>query len=234
MNVLQCSRPILLDNDDPEISNLEGIDLLEEFAYSTTGTAFICRFGARHYVLAAWHVVGPAGPERVLILPTDHERTTLAFDKFTSGEGQHSDHYDFAVFRVARESDPVLADKPYVLSLTRQITVASGLASGAPLIVSGYPGERRSAAAFAIRHQRHNLGARYLKPDPNRQYLHALQIVDRAGLETFQSMSGSPVFLWSTPETVSLVGMLIEAGNSGKGHFIDCIPLVNAVRLADR
>lgn len=228
--ILKSSRPVVLDNDDYD----RDYELVEEYAYSAGGgTAFMCSYDASYFVVAPWHTIGAAGIERVCVFPTDLTRNALSFDYRTQGGSDslelrdHQDEHDIVVLRVAHRSKQQIENKPYVIPLDAALHPPDRLTSDTQLVVSGYPGERRAAAAFKLRHQRYLLPARYDGVAPHGRFLHAIKFDRVAGLSSLGGMSGSPVFTREPGGKFGFAGMLIQ-----EGYFMDVLPIMTALRRA--
>lgn len=233
-DVSACSRPIIFEST-PIADEDEGIGE-HDFAYFVGGTAFICTWRSRPFVVTARHCVEEVRGDQVLIFASTDHRGSLPFSRVWKGaESSFEDFADLAVFEVAcgLEDEPL---RGISLPELRGYT-APRLAADERLMVSGYPLEKRAVDYQERRlpEQRYRLEARYLGLSVA-DHVHELKILGHGDLESFNGFSGSPVFVVRGNEA-HFAGMVVlgshDTTKSVRMHFVAGAVLQAALSIVD-
>lgn len=216
-----CSRPIVFEATQVADAD-EGIGE-HDFAYFVGGTAFICTWNSRPFVVTARHCVEKVEGDQVLIFASTDHPTSLPFSRVWKGsEPILEDAADLAVFEIACgvDDEPLRGMTPPEL---RGYT-APRFAADEPLIVSGYPLQKRAVdyEERLLPEQRFRLEARYVGPSVG-DHVHELKILRHGDLESFNGFSGSPVFVIGGKEA-HFAGMVVlgshDTTKSVRMHFV--------------
>lgn len=215
-----------------------------DFPYSTKGTVFLVGFEGKPYVVTTRHGLfpdGPDGPPRICVFPSDtsHRFIPLSNVFFVSSSDEPDDFVDLAIIEVdpAARVDNGL-NQATLVNLALAVEPAwESSASKMTFFVIGYPSERSNIdpASQELRTDRVVLLGKY-KGKSLLPYLHQIQVENTHDLASFDGLSGSPVFMWSTsvrtqPKPI-LCGMAIRAtASSGLIHFLPVSILMSAFAI---
>ncbi len=220
-----------------------------ELTYWTKGSSFLIANAKNYYWITAAHVLtnmrGQA--ESLMILPSDNSKISLPFNgQYTVNTGltDDEDYKDVFILRIDLNGFDRSGDAPLVAQdIEKGISPADYLKQGDELWVIGYPSESNSVNSDAreITNTRCVLRAIY-KGTSNSDHCHKLTIESSIKLDSFDGLSGSPVFYMKqqtrSGETANypmLVGMLLRGtASSGIAHFVSSSAIVNVINLVEK
>lgn len=211
--VLNFSRPVLFEDSGEE-----------HYRYYGSGSALLFTWERHTYVVTARHVLRQGRDGQVRVPIDDVSLPFFLFDLAINPQGDDQDWKDLAFFRVDPRSDPAALEQISLPIRAADLRAATDYyTKERPLWVSGYPNSERSID-YGLAHielQRCFIRAYYDRPDSAAEGKHQIRI-DAPQLETFDGLSGSPVFVDRTPNLPLLAGILIQGtASSGSAHFLD-------------
>ena len=213
---VNTSRPVLFEHPDQEL-----------FKYYGAGSALILTWESCGYALTAKHVAEQGTPDQVRIPRDDESLAFFRFETELKPQGDEEDWKDLAFYRVHRR----LESKEWnhlalPLDMIQLRAAANCYRPGIRLWVSGYPNSHSSIdyEAAHIHRGRCIMEASYESEDPSARGKHRIRI--DATLETFDGLSGSPVFVEADPSTILFAGILIQGSASSRlAHVIGTLPI---------
>lgn len=231
LDLLNCARPILFENDD------------EEFKYSLGGTAFIVKFRNHLYVITAKHVLTSFSkqekdfswwkqfqvqyyPDKTGYIPMtalyviEHEIT------------DDTDQFDLAIFQVddIKQNKKLFQNhQPYELLESEGFTAFN---SNSKFIFRGFPSEQRSICyeKKQIHHSAFRGEGEYLE---HTEYtnIHKLKLKGKSLLTTLNGLSGSPIFQINEKSQEAFAGVLIRGSSeSTLAYFLEHKCIIDAER----
>jgi hypothetical protein len=225
-DLINCSRQMLFENADLD------------YAYSSRGTGFICRYCDRLFVVTARHVVDGFAPDalRVQVHPNGRDfvphnaRVTLV-----PVDANDPDHTDLAIFPLesALVDDTLFNDyAPY--------TLVDGMVRGIPpgngqLIFRGFPHDNSFIDYDRlVIHQQPVILEGDRIGNSQMAHCHEIEIRDVSPCTTLDGMSGSPVF-WvgeASPQRAHLfTGVMLRGTHaSRRAHYVEGEVLVAALQ----
>jgi hypothetical protein len=235
----EICRPVIFKHKDTEFP----------YCYWGKGSSFLIASSNNYYWVTAYHVlINMEGCVQSLrIFPSDNSQLSLPFnEKFTvNSESTDDDDYkDILMLRINLDEFDNFFDTPLVAQDIEQgIFPAEYLKPNDELWIIGYPAESNCIDydSREIKNTRSILRANY-KGRSVLDHCHELAIESSIKLESFDGLSGSPIFhmkqiIGNEDATVYplLVGMLIRGtASSGIAHFVSVSVIANIVNLAER
>ena len=211
-HILNTSRAILFEHRDEPL-----------FTYFGGGSGFLFTWQGRTYVVTAKHVSRQGRDDQIRVSVDDDTPAFLRFDLAFSPEGDDQDWKDLTFFRVDSRPDPAAMQRlAFPLGIAGLRAATEYYSSGQPLWISGYPGAERSIDYDSghINLVRCYLRGFYDEPDDAAIGKHRIKI--DAQLDSFGGLSGSPVFVELSPDSILWAGLLIQgSASSGLAHFLD-------------
>lgn len=194
----------------------------EKYTYYGGGSALLFTWLDVGYVVTAKHVTKKAGQGKIRIALEDGSFQFFRFDNVFEPVGEESDWKDLAFFRV----HPGLPRDQWVphalpLDLTLLRAAANSYVPGQPLWLSGYPSCHQvlDYEASHIHYTRCFLKGWYDSPDSTAVAKH--RVVIDAEIDSFEGLSGSPVFAQAEPQSLLFAGIFIQGSASSRvGHFV--------------
>lgn len=238
MNLFEeTSRPVIFEHDH------------EEFTYWGKGSSFLISNSHNYYWVTAAHVLinmrGNANSLR--IFPSDNSKISLPFnEQYTVNKGatDDEDYKDVFILRIDLNDFDTSSDAPLVAQdLERGVLPAEKLQPGDELWVIGYPSESNfiDYDDRQIKNTRSVIRAIY-KGQSISDHCHELLVDSTIKLDSFDGLSGSPVFhikkVTHDEQVIAfplLVGMLLRGTvSSGIAHFITSSVIANLIKIVEK
>jgi hypothetical protein len=223
---LNTSRPVLFERREES-----------GFACYGAGSAVLLDWEGRGYVVTAKHVTRQGSAETLRIARDDDSLAFFRFETELIPKGDDEDWKDLAFYRVHEGLDRrQWAHLALPLNIADLRLAAESYRPGTRLWLSGYPSSHRSID-YDLGHieiSRCLMEASYVGPDTSARGKHRIRI--DAAIDTFDGLSGSPVFMELNANTILLAGILIQGSvSSGLAHFVGAVPLAAMLtRLHER
>jgi len=232
----ETSRPVIFESED------------SYYQYWRKGSSLLIASTRHYYWATAVHVLSNMGgsAESLRIFPSDDSRVSLPFNELysiTHSESDDPEHRDVIMLRIDLSDFVASGDAPLVAQyLENGVQPASSLKPDSVLWIIGYPAESNliDYDRAAIRSTRSVVRALY-RGEAVSDHCHTLSVETTLSLESFDGLSGSPVF-YLREERIRgelvcfpiLVGMLLRGtASSGLCHFVCSSVLANIVRVAE-
>ena len=219
-----------------------------EFSYWGKGTSFLIANRSYYYWITASHVLlnMGGGAESLRIFPSDNSRISLPYNQqymVTKGTTDDEDYKDIFMLRIDLKEFDSSGDAPLVAQdLEQGIMPAESLKPDDELWIVGYPSESNfiDYDSYKINNTRSVIRAIY-KDKSISDYCHELTIETSINLESYDGLSGSPVFYMKhvnhngeTVDSPLLVGMLLRGSASSRiAHFVSSSVISNIVNLVE-
>ncbi len=195
----------------------------ERYRYYGAGSALLFIWDGRCYVVTARHVMRQGKPEQLRISLDDKSNNFLRFDLSLSLRGEEQDWKDLYFFRIDDRVDPNDWGHFAVPVTLRDLRIASSCYTiGRQMWVSGYPNSHREIdyEKGHVAVTRCMMEATYEGPDELALGKRRIRI--HGPLETFDGLSGAPVFIQASSTVILFAGILTQgSATSGIGHFVD-------------
>ena len=186
------------------------------------------------------------GAESLRIFPSDNSRISLPYNQqymVTKGTTDDEDYKDIFMLRIDLKEFDSSGDAPLVAQdLEQGIMPAESLKPDDELWIVGYPSESNfiDYDSYKINNTRSVIRAIY-KDKSISDYCHELTIETSINLESYDGLSGSPVFYMKhvnhngeTVDSPLLVGMLLRGSASSRiAHFVSSSVISNIVNLVE-
>lgn len=231
----EAARPVIFEHPDDVIS------------YWGKGSSMLLANSKHYFWVTASHVLKNTGGtvQSLRIFPSDDSRISLPFDEqytIRAELSEDEDYRDIFALRINLSEFATSGDAP----LTAQdvelgLLPAEDLAVGAVLWIIGYPAERNSIdyEQGRIKNSRTVIRAVYRGPS-SADHCHVARINSSIRLESFDGLSGSPVFFFQPTIHEGqellfplLVGMLVRGTASSElVHFISAKVIGRLIELA--
>jgi len=220
-----------------------------EFSYWGKGSSFLVANSNSYFWITASHVLSNSrgSVQSLRIFPSDQSRVSLPFnEKYTIKRGltDDEDHKDLFVLRIDLKEFDSFGDTPLVAQgIDRGMLPAEDLTRGDELWVIGYPSESNliDYDSREIKNTRSVIRGVYRGRSIS-DHCHELGIESSIKLDTYDGLSGSPVFHMK-PGTDRgqvvfyplLVGMLLRGtASSAIAHFVSSNVIVSLIGLAEK
>jgi hypothetical protein len=224
-----CARPVAFETGIPETP------------FSVAGTAFVVGLRGALYVLTARHVVLEWPKERLAIIlqsPTG-ERLPLRMRWELQVHNDDLDASDLLIFRTDLEGiSKQTRQSNQLLDLTPPVAEWFETRDSAMFFLFGYPKTANGAdyERFQIDSNQYLLHGSYVGPSPSDECFE-IRVRNPLGLQTFDGMSGSPVF--SLNATIGVGAQPIFCGMALRGtatsqrvHFLGSRTILAALDAA--
>ncbi len=189
-NLLECSRPLLFENDD------------EDFPYSCGGTCFLVSYEQKIFAITAKHCLIHRDIQKVLISPQPEVRHFLPLCRLDTIDRpidqNDSTWSDLAFFEIdlieLAEIDPPL-QLPHCLDLNLEPHGGPLIPRDSLLVTRGFPTEisHVDSERLVIHEQAFGATGIYAGRAPD-AHCHHLRFHDRSLITDINGISGSPVF----------------------------------------
>lgn len=235
----EICRPVIFKHKDTELP----------YCYWGKGSSFLIASSDNYFWITASHVLVNMGgcAQSLRIFPSDNSKISLSFnEKYTvhKGSSDDEDYKDICMLRINLNEFDEFADTQLVAQDIEQgIFLAEELKPDDELWIIGYPAENNfiDYDNHEIKNTRSVLRAIY-KGRSVLDHCHELAVESSIKLESFDGLSGSPVFYMKQAtcgEDVTiyplLVGMLLRGtACSGIAHFVTVSVIVDIVNLVER
>ena len=233
----EACRPVIFEQESAE------------FSYWRKGSSFLIANSKNFYWVTASHVlVNMGGSAQALrVFPLDDSQISLPFnEQYTVNKGSTDDEdfKDVFMLRIDLNEFDRHGDTPLVAQdIEHGVIPAERLKPGDELWVIGYPSESNliDYDSCEIKSTRSVIRAIY-KGTSITVHCHELAIESSIKLESYDGLSGSPVFhmkhVIHNGENVRypmLVGMLLRGtASSGIAHFVSSRVLIDIVNVAEK
>ena len=231
----EIARPVIFEHAD------------EAFPYWGKGSSMLLADSKHYYWVTAAHVLKNmrGTVDALRIFPSDESRISLPFDEqytIKPDRSDDDDYRDIFVLRINSAAFDASGDSPLTAQdVQHGLLPAEDLAVGSVLWIIGYPAERNQIdyEMARIKNSRAVIRAIYLGPN-SADHCHAAKISTSIRLESFDGLSGSPVFYLQPAKhgeeevlIARLVGMLIRGTASSElVHFISAKVIGRLIQLA--
>lgn len=190
----QCARPVIFETR------------VHSAPYAVSGTSFLLTFRGRLFAVTARHVVGSHPVEGILIFPSDESRQPLRILQWWQLPNDTQDRDRADLFLV--EVDPrAMKHKDRKASHAFEIDILPtdwyAPRFNSQFFVFGYPKSHNEVdyEALSISTKQFLLTGKYLRATSSSD-CHEIAVTNPLGLETFNGLSGSPV--WSLPAAIGV------------------------------
>ena len=233
----EACRPVIFENEGTE------------FSYWGKGSSFLIANSESFYWVTASHVLTNMGgcAKSLRIFPLDDSKISLPYnEQYTVNRtlADDEDYKDVFMLRIDLKEFDHHGDTPLVAQDIEIGTIpAERLKPGDELWVIGYPSESNfiDYDSCEIKNTRSVIRAIY-KGESVSLHCHELTIDSSIKLESYDGLSGSPVFYmkhsFENGELVRypmLVGMLVRGtASSGIAHFVGSRVIVDIVNIAEK
>ena len=224
----KCARPVVFQTD------------IEEFPYSTTGTAFIAGFRQSVFVLMPQHVVNEWPIEKVLICPSWNSEYTFRYLNWWRIEITPEDQATSDLIIIKAD----LSDIPLAERADTQLLNLNSLENltwyderhSSQFFLCGFPSagsEGVNYTTLEIRTSQYFMEGVYVDVSPF-CCGHMIKVMNPLNLCHFNGLSGSPVFSHRRDDTVGtpprFCGMALRGtATSGYIHFLEVEFLMKAL-----
>jgi hypothetical protein len=223
-------------------------DSNSDYPYWGKGTSFIIANDENYFWITASHVMKNMGgnPENLRVFPSDASRKSLPFNELYTihTEDLDSDYKDVYVLRIALAEFQKNGDAPLAAQdMTCGFMSPEALSLDDVLYIVGYPSES-SVIDFDsqfIRETRTVLRALY-RGESVSAHCHTAQVVSDPNLNSYDGLSGSPVF-YLEPQSIDsrkvlyprIVGMLLRGtASSATVHFVSVQVIQRLIELVSK
>lgn len=233
----EACRPVIFEYDGAE------------FSYWGKGSSFLIASAKNFYWVTTSHVLTNMGgsAQSLRVFPLDNSKISLPYnEQYTVNRGltDDEDYKDVFMLRINLKEFDRYGDTPLVAQdIEKGAVSAERLKPGDELWIIGYPSESNfiDYDGCEIKNTRSVLRAIY-KGESASVHCHELNIDSSIKLESYDGLSGSPVFHMKhaieNGEIVRypmLVGMLIRGtASSGIAHFVGSRVIVDIVNIAEK
>ncbi len=231
----QTARPVIFEHPD------------DAFPYWIKGSSILLANSKHFFWITATHVLKNMGGtvQALRIFPSDSSRISLPLNEqytIKSELSEDEDYRDVFALRIDIRSFADSGDAPLIAQDTEQgLLHAEDLPGGAILWIIGYPAERNEIdyEQGRIKNSREVIRAEYMGPS-SAEHCHVARVNSSIFLESFDGLSGSPVF-YLQPAVLAgqevllpkLVGMLIRGTASSQlVHFVSSKVIGRIIQLA--
>jgi hypothetical protein len=245
VGVKSCSMNAFEEVSRPVIFEHEGT----EYSYWGKGSSFLISTSRQCYWVTAAHVLKNLGGsvQSLRVFPSDQSRVSLPFNQqctIRTGPRDDEDHKDVFVLRIDLSEFDSSGDSPLVTQDIDQGTLAAeDLRPDDVLWVIGYPAESNfiDYDSHKIKTTRSVIRGVYAGFSIS-EHCHKLTIASSIKLESYDGLSGSPVFfLKSIPKNGMtllyplLVGMLLwGTASSSTMHFVSSRVITSLINAAEK
>jgi hypothetical protein len=231
----EISRPVIFEHENTD------------FPYWRNGSSLLLANSQHYFWITAAHILTNMGgsAQTLRIFPSDHARISLPFsEQYTIKKvfSDDEDYKDIFALCINLEEFGQFGDVPLVAQDAESgLLPAEELAINSELWIIGYPAESNliDYDLAQIRNTRSMIRATYKGPSIS-DHCHVAKIESSIRLNTYDGLSGSPVFHMS-PKTLEgnevlfplLVGMLLRGtAPSSLVHFVSARVIGNLIHLA--
>lgn len=230
----QACRPVIFEADDPE------------FSYWTKGSSFLIANSENYYWVTAAHVLenAKADVDSLRIFPSDNSKRSLPFNekyRIKTNSTDNEDYEDIMMLRIDLGEFDDSGDMPLIAQdIDKGFLDAECLKKSDKLLIIGYPSESNfiEYENGIIKNTRSVISAVYDSKSFS-DHCHKLTFVSSIKLESFDGLSGSPVYYLKNAnlngESLTypmLVGMLLRGtASSGIAHFVSSRVISRMVHL---